>query len=309
MNTAVLVDVQPARPAQQLQHPAVVRHAPNGPQEPLLGAKGLLPARIALPVLGMMAVLGSTLTLSLFGVKEAITDAHDLRFQLLVAFALFHSVLGIAANVLTARLQHFVAAPAAAILTMTVFGWYVFALGWPIVWILGLMAGVSIGAWALWTFRSPDVRALFADAGKPGPVDRLGVPVLAGAGGGLLVLILCVGGLLYAVARDKSGTNHTSNGASGTGDRQAKDRTTISRSGARQGKGADVFNEWVAERGEPDETHTFPNASYLEVYVWKKGGDKYDCGMINYAGGFGNMKTNVGRRSVEYEIEAFRKVR
>lgn len=146
----------------------------------LLGAKGLLPARIALPILGMLLVVGSGLCLSLFGVKVALIDDSDLRNQLLIAFSLFHCVFAVIAIVLTARLQHAITAPVAAVLTMTVWGWYCFATIPPIASILGLMAGISIGAWALWTFRQPDVKAMFPDAGKPGPLDRLGMPVLAG---------------------------------------------------------------------------------------------------------------------------------
>ena len=145
----------------------------------LLGAKGL-PPKVAMSVLGVLSVFGSTLALSLFGVVQAVADRHDLRFQLLTAFALRHSVLGVVANVLTARLRYSVAAPA-AVLAMTAFGWSVFTPGWPIVWVLGLTAGVPIRAWALWTFRSPDVKALFADGDKPGPLDRLGTPALAGS--------------------------------------------------------------------------------------------------------------------------------
>lgn len=264
----------------------------------LLGAKGLLPARIALPVLGMLAVLGSTLILSLFGVKEAVTDTHDLRFQLLIAFALLHSVLGIIANVMTARLQHTPAATVAAVLTMTVYGWYVFALGWPIVWILGLMAGVSVGGWALFTFRSPNVRAMFADAGKPGPLDRFGTPVLAGAAGGLLAVILGVGGVLYMVARDKTNNPASGNSDPSGGNRQMKSRQMPeprqmkSRTGGTEDEddiGSEVVGKQVTandlnsrnfaqiERllGQPTEVYRSKKKQNLGLAIWATGDDKY----------------------------------
>jgi hypothetical protein len=196
----------------------------------LLGAKGLLPARIAKPVLAMLLVVGSGLCLSLFGVKVAFFDDSDLRNQLLIAFSLFHCVFAVVAIVLTARLQYSLAAPVAAVLTMTAWGWYCFATIPPIVSILGLMAGISLGAWALFTFRSPDVKEMFADAGKPGPLDRFGTPFLAGAAGGLLAVILSLGGVLYMVARDKTNTNYATSGGY-DGGRQMKERKMKSRSG------------------------------------------------------------------------------
>ncbi len=239
----------------------------------LLGAKGL-PPKIAVPVLGMLAVFGSTLALSLFGVMQAVADRHDLRFHLLTAFALSHSVLGVVATALTARLRYSVAAPAAAILAATAFGWYVFASGWTIVWVLGLMAGVPLGAWALWTFRSPDVKALFADGDKPGPLDRLGTPALAGVAGLMLAAILAVGGVLHTVARDKSGGNATSSGGSYQSGSQSK-----SRNSGNKRTGKTYLDDVVAESGPPTASYAKKDHSDIAEYslhVWEAGSDSFD---------------------------------
>lgn len=245
----------------------------------LLGAKGLLPARIALPVLGMLLVVGSGLCLSLFGVKVALFDDSDLRNQLLIAASLFHCVFAVIAIVLTARLQYAVA----AVLTMTAWGWYCFATIPPIASILGLLAGISIGAWALFTFRSPDVKAMFADADKPGPLDRLGMPVFAGSAVGLLVLILGVGGVLYAVARDKSMDKYAisaPNPFPADGTRTMKSRTESSKSGR------PVLDDLIELMGQPDETYTHKIRSEMKLHVWKQGANTFDAAVSDSV--FGN---------------------
>jgi len=196
----------------------------------VLGAKGILPPRIALPTLGMMLVVGTGLYLSLFGVLVALLDGTDIRNQLLIAFSLFHCVLAVIAIVLTARLQSSIVASVAAVLMMTAWGWYAFASIPPIATILGLMAGISFGAWALFTFRSPNVMTMFADAGKPGSLDDFGTPVLAGTTGGLLALILGIGGVVYMLASDNANTDYDTSYAftsygSPSGDREMKERT------------------------------------------------------------------------------------
>lgn len=261
----------------------------------LLGAKGLLPARIALPILGMLLVVGSGLCLSLFGVKVALFDDSDLRNQLLIAFSLFHCVFAVIAIVLTARLQHAVAAPAAAVLTMTAWGWYCFATIPPIASILGLLAGMSIGAWALWTFRQPDVKAMFADADKPGPLDRLGMPVFAGSALGLLVLILGIGGVLYAVTRDKSMDKYanvdpiSSSSGRQMKERTMKERTMKSRTGGRK-SGRPVLEDLIELMGQPDETYTHKTRSEMKLHVWKQGADTFDAAVSDSVfGGGENM--------------------
>jgi len=214
----------------------------------------------------------------------------------LIAFALFHSVLAVVAVVFTARRQHYVAAPIAAALTMTAWGWFVFTALSPIVWILGVMAGISIGTWALFMFRSLDVKAMFADGEKPGPLDRFSTPRLAGAAVGLLAVILGIGGVLYVVAREKSNgvtqSGSQSGGRQEPGSRQMPGTRQMPEPRQMKSRTGDPVEEngeevtlddlndlsfvQIAQRlGQPTELHRSKKRQNLGLAIWASGNDKY----------------------------------
>ncbi|MBX9679647.1 MAG: DUF4339 domain-containing protein [Gemmataceae bacterium] len=160
---------------------------PLATSEPMnLGKKllGAIPARIFRPVIGMIAVIALGLLVSFFSGS-----------LILYFLSFIHVAAAVVCIVLATRLRKFLYAPVAAMLTTTVWGWYCFSAIPLAISIPGLLAGIAVGVWSLFVFRSPEVKALFADAGKPGTLDRLGTPVLAGAAGGLLVVILGISGL------------------------------------------------------------------------------------------------------------------
>lgn len=135
---------------------------------------------------------------------------------------------------------------------------------------------------------------------------QLNKVILSAIAVGVLLVIVAV---IYFTTRDGSNNTTVAGTQAGTAGKGQPKGATKSRPANRTGKDAEVLAELIAKKGEPDESHTFPNAPYLEVHVWKAGNDKYDTAMINYAGGFTNLKTNISRRQVEFEIDFCRKVR
>lgn len=143
---------------------------------------GMVPASIFRPVVGMTSVIVASLFVSLFCGSVVV-----------FFFSFLHNAAAVTCIALATRLQKSLYPLLAALLTITVWGWYWFTDVWTVISIFGLLTGISVGIWALLIFRSPDVKPIFADAIKPGPLDRFHTPTLAGVAGGVLVVILGIG--------------------------------------------------------------------------------------------------------------------
>ena len=103
---------------------------------------GVVPVQIALPVIGMSVVVLLALLASFF------------CGSFLVFFISFlHNAGAIACIALTVRLQKSLFALLSALLTMTAWAWLCFTPVWTVVSILGLLAGIAVGVWALFAFR------------------------------------------------------------------------------------------------------------------------------------------------------------
>ena len=121
-------------------------------------------------------------------------------------FSFLHNAGAVACIVLTVRLQKFLYAFLAAMLTLTVWGWLCFTAVWTVVSILGLLAGIAVGVWAMFAFFSPEVRRQFSDPSLPAPLERLPFPALAGIlGGGSLALILGISMVFWLTTGSKTG--------------------------------------------------------------------------------------------------------
>jgi hypothetical protein len=224
---------------------------------------GVVPVQNAPPIIGMSAVILLALLASFF------------CGSFLVFFISFlHNAGAIACIALTVRLQKSLFALLSALLTMTAWAWLCFTPVWTVVSILGLLAGIAVGVWALFAFRSSDVRVLFADAS--GPFDRFGTPVLAGAACVLLVVMLGVGGGLNLITRDKSNTN-----VAGTGKKDHAKKFALKGRGPENRKpGKTYLEDVVAEKGPPIGSYTQkqPTSTIAEysLHVWKSGDGNYD---------------------------------
>ena len=164
---------------------------------------GVVPVQIAPPILGMTAVVLLALLASFF-----------CGSFLVFFFAFLHNVGAVAGIVLTTRLQRFMYALLAALLTMTAWGWLCFTAVWTVVSILGLLVGIAVGVWAMFAFFRPETRRQFADPSLPARLERLPFPALAGIlGGGSLTLILGIGMVFWLTTGSKTGGGRGGNDA------------------------------------------------------------------------------------------------
>jgi len=166
-------------------------HYPHLPASNTTKMQDAIPTSIFRPVIGMTAVISASLLVSF------ICGSLPLFF-----LSFIHNAGAVACIILTARLQKFLYAPLAALLTMTVWGWYCFTPVPMIVAVLGVLVGISVGTWALFAFFTPKTRRQFADPSFSSRLERFPVPALAGIlGGGLLALILGTDLVLWLIVR------------------------------------------------------------------------------------------------------------
>lgn len=251
----------PPSPAAAVAMPSAVSVAPRASGKLL----GVVPLQIAPPIISMVAVVLLALLASFF-----------CGSFLVFFFSFLHNAGALACIVLTARLQKSLYALLAVLFTMTAWAWLCFTAVWTVVAILGLLAGIAVGIWAVLMFRSSNVRTLFADAGKPGPLDRFGTSILAGAASVLLVLILGIGGLWHLMSSDK---NKTTYAGAGSGGKTQSGGSKSKRGPENRKPGKAYLDDLVAKMGPPSRSYAKIDDSTIAEYslhVWDAGGGSYD---------------------------------
>ena len=155
--------------------------------------------------------------LGLFGFLSVFTDdlREPTRNGVLIALTLLHNGLAmycLGQTVLPNRRYGF--AVLGSLLTMTGWGWMVFATIPIAITLLGVLAGLVMGFWGLMVLKNPEVRSQFKDQWLPAEKwwQRFSAPVITGAaGGGGLAVIFCFGFLLWLTTGERSPNGYPTN--------------------------------------------------------------------------------------------------
>ena len=155
--------------------------------------------------------------LGLFGFLAVFKDdlTEPTRNGVLIALTLLNSGLAmycLGQTVLPNRRYGF--AVLGSLLTMTCWGWMVFATIPIAVTLLGTLAGLVMGFWGLAVLKNPEVRSQFKDQWLPAEKwwQRFSAPVITGAaGGGALMVIICFGFVLWLATAERSPNGYPTN--------------------------------------------------------------------------------------------------